>query len=33
MDACVLAEGNAMKRDDLIYLERLPFNAKGEPIE
>lgn len=31
---CVLAEGEAAKRDDLIYLERLPlFNAKGEPIE
>lgn len=29
----VLAEGEACKRDDIIYLEKLPlFNAKGEPI-
>ncbi len=29
----VLAEGDAQKRDDLIYLEKLPlFNAKGEII-
>lgn len=30
---CVLAEGEAQERDDLIYLERLPlFNNNGEPI-
>ncbi|MCQ2354715.1 MAG: adenine phosphoribosyltransferase [Clostridia bacterium] len=30
----ILAEGDATKRDDLIYLEKLPlFNAKGEPID
>ena len=30
----VLAEGNAQKRDDLIYLEKLPlFNHDGTPIE
>jgi len=29
----ILAEGDACKRDDIIYLEQLPlFNAKGEPI-
>ena len=29
----ILAEGDAQKRDDLIYLEKLPlFNAKGEVI-
>ena len=29
----ILAEGDAQKRDDLIYLEKLPlFNAKGEII-
>ena len=29
----VLAEGDAQKRDDLIYLEKLPvFNSKGEII-
>ena len=29
----VLAEGEASKRDDIIFLEPLPlFNAKGEPI-
>ena len=29
----ILAEGNAQKRADLIYLEKLPlFNAKGEII-
>lgn len=29
----ILAEGDAQKRDDLIYLEKLPlFNADGEPI-
>jgi len=29
----ILAEGDATKRDDLIYLEKLPlFNGKGEPI-
>lgn len=30
----ILAEGDATKRDDLIYLQKLPlFNAKGEPID
>ena len=30
----ILAEGDATKRDDLIYLEKLPlFNAEGEPID
>lgn len=30
----ILAEGDAAKRDDLIYLEKLPlFNAEGEPID
>lgn len=30
----ILAEGDAQKRDDLIYLEKLPlFNAKGEVID
>ncbi|NLD87405.1 MAG: adenine phosphoribosyltransferase [Clostridiales bacterium] len=29
----ILAEGDAQKRDDIIFLEPLPlFNAKGEPI-
>ena len=29
----ILAEGDATKRDDLIYLEKLPlFNAEGQPI-
>ena len=29
----ILAEGEAQKREDLIYLEKLPvFNAKGEII-
>ncbi len=29
----ILAEGDAAKRDDIIFLEHLPlFNAKGEPI-
>ena len=29
----ILAEGDAQKREDLIYLEKLPlFNAKGEVI-
>lgn len=29
----ILAEGDAQKREDLIYLEKLPvFNAKGEII-
>ena len=29
----ILAEGDAQKRDDLIYLEKLPvFNSKGEII-
>lgn len=30
---CILAEGDAQERDDLIYLEKLPlFNNKGEAI-
>ena len=30
----VLAEGDAAKRDDIIYLEKLPlFNSKGEPLD
>ncbi|MBQ8975174.1 MAG: adenine phosphoribosyltransferase [Oscillospiraceae bacterium] len=30
----ILAEGDACKRDDIIYLERLPlFDAEGNPIE
>lgn len=30
----ILAEGDATKRGDLIYLEKLPlFNAEGEPID
>ena len=30
----ILAEGDAAKRDDIIYLEKLPlFTAEGEPIE
>lgn len=30
----ILAEGDATKRDDLIYLEKLPlFDAEGEPID
>ena len=29
----VLAEGDAAKRDDIIYLEYLPlFNMEGEPV-
>ncbi len=29
----ILAEGDAAKRDDIIFLEHLPlFNGKGEPI-
>ena len=29
----ILAEGDAQKRDDLIYLEKLPlFNGNGEVI-
>ena len=29
----ILAEGDAQKRDDLIYLEKLPlFNADGEVL-
>ena len=29
----ILAEGDAARRDDLIFLEELPlFNAKAEPI-
>ena len=29
----VLAEGDAAKRDDIIFLEKLPlFNSKGEPL-
>ena len=30
---CILAEGDATERDDLIYLEKLPlFDAQGTPI-
>ena len=30
---CILAEGEAQDRNDLIYLEKLPvFNGKGEII-
>ena len=30
----ILAEGDAQKRDDIIYLEKLPlFTPAGEPIE
>ena len=30
----ILAEGNATKRDDLVYLEKLPlFNSEGQPID
>lgn len=30
----ILAEGDAAKRDDLIYLEKLPlFNKEGNPID
>ena len=30
----ILAEGDAAKRDDIIYLEKLPlFDAEGEPLE
>ena len=29
----ILAEGNAAKRDDILFLERLPlFNAEGNPL-
>ncbi len=31
---CVLAEGDAAKRDDIIYLEELPlFHPDGTPLE
>ncbi len=31
--ACILAEGDATVRPDLVYLEKLPlFNSNGEPI-
>ena len=31
---CILAEGDAQNRDDLVYLEKLPlFTADGEVIE
>lgn len=31
--ACILAEGDATERPDLVYLEKLPlFNSNGEPI-
>ena len=31
---CILAEGDAQNRDDIIYLEKLPlFTANGEVIE
>jgi len=30
----ILAEGDATKRDDLIYLEKLPlFTSEGQPID
>ena len=30
---CILAEGDAQKRDDIIYLEPLPlFDAEGNPV-
>ena len=30
---CILAEGDAIKRSDIVYLEKLPlFNSKGEII-
>ena len=30
----ILAEGNATKRDDIIYLEKLPlFDSEGNPID
>ena len=30
----ILAEGDATKRSDLIYLEKLPlFDKAGEPID
>lgn len=31
--ACILAEGEAANRTDIVYLEKLPlFNNQGEPI-
>lgn len=31
---CILAEGDAAKRDDIIFLEKLPlFDKNGEPID
>ncbi len=31
---CILAEGEAAKRDDLIYLDALPlFDANGNPLD
>lgn len=31
---CILAEGDAINRDDIIYLEELPlFDINGEPIK
>ena len=30
----ILAEGDATKRDDIIYLEKLPlFDSEGKPID
>jgi hypothetical protein len=29
---CILAEGDAMKRDDLIYLEKLPLFTPRERL-
>lgn len=30
----ILAEGDAAKRDDILFLEKLPlFNAQGQPLE
>ena len=29
----ILAEGDAAKRDDILFLERLPlFSAEGDPL-
>ncbi len=32
--ACILAEGDAADRDDIIYLQKLPlFDSEGNPID
>ena len=32
--ACILAEGEAANRSDLVYLEKLPlFDAAGNPLD